>query len=62
MLIARLLAILAVIAIAGGFLAFILTGNRRYLAFSWKVLRYGVIVGLILFALLAAERLLIVPL
>lgn len=61
MLIARLLAILAVIAIAGGFLAYVFTGDRRYLAFSWKLLRYGVIVGLVLFGLLAAERLLVVP-
>lgn len=62
MLILRLIAILAVIAIAGGFLAFVLTGDRRYLEFSWKLLKYSVIVGLIIFVLLAMERLLIVPL
>jgi hypothetical protein len=62
MLILRIVAILAVISIAGGFAAFVFTGDRRYLVFSWKVLRYSVIVGLIMFALLAAERLLIVPL
>lgn len=61
MLILRLIAILAVISIAGGFLAFVVSGDRRYLDFSWKVLRYSVIAGLIMFALLAAERLLIVP-
>jgi hypothetical protein len=62
MLVLRIVAILAVIAIAMGFLAFLVTGDRRYLGFSWKVLRYSVIVGLILFVLLALERLLVVPL
>lgn len=62
MLVLRLLAILAVIAIAGGFVAFLFSGNRRYLAFSWKVFRYSLAIGLLLFVLLAAERLLVVPL
>jgi hypothetical protein len=61
MLILRLLAILAVIAIGGGFVAFVLTGERRYLSFSWTVLRYSLIVGLILFALMAMERLIVLP-
>lgn len=61
MLLLRIVAILAVIAIAGGFAAFVFTGDRRYLAFSWRVLRYSVVVGLIVFALLALERLLVVP-
>lgn len=61
MLMLRLLAILSVIAIGGGFFAFVLTGERRYLSFSWKVLRYSLIVGLVLFALLAMERLLVLP-
>lgn len=62
MLILRIIAILSVIAIAGGFLAFVMTGQRRYLAFSWNLLKYSVIVALILFALMGAERLLVVPL
>lgn len=62
MLVLRIIAILAVIAIAGGFFVFVLTGDRRYLSFSWRVLRYSVIVGLILFLLLAVERLIVIPL
>ena len=62
MLILRIIAILSVIAIAGGFLVFVMTGQRRYLAFSWSLLKYSVIVALILFALMGAERLLVVPL
>lgn len=61
MLILRLLAILSVIAVAGGFVVFVLTGQRRYLTFSWTVLKYSIIVGLVLFALLAFERLLVAP-
>jgi len=60
-LILRFLAILSVITIAGGFVAFLLTGQRRYLSLSWAVLKYSVIVGLILFALFAFERVLVAP-
>ena len=62
MLILRIIAILSVIAIAGGFLVFVMTGQRRYLAFFWSLLKYSVIVALILFALMGVERLLVVPL
>jgi hypothetical protein len=62
MLVLRIVAILAVIAIALGFVAFLVSGDRRYLRFSWMVLRYSVIVGLILFVLLGLERLLVAPL
>ena len=61
MLILRLIAVLTLIAVAGGFLAFVLTGQRRYLMFSWRLLKYAVIVGLILFVLLGMERLLVLP-
>ena len=61
MLILRVIAILTVIAVAGGFLAYVLTGHRRYLTFSWTLLKYAVIVGLTLFVMLGMERLLVVP-
>ena len=56
MFILRLAAILVLIGIAGGFLAFALTRDRRYLKFSWTLLKYGVIFALIVFALLILER------
>lgn len=62
MLVLRALALLAIIAVIGSFLAFLLTGQRRYLSFSWNLLRFGVAAGVILLLLLAAERLLVVPL
>ena len=56
MFVLRLLAIIALIGIAGGFFAFAFTRDRRYLNFSWQILKYGVIFGLIVFALLILER------
>jgi hypothetical protein len=56
MFVLRLLAILALIGVAGGFVAYALTRDRRYLTFSWTLLKYGVIFALIVFALLVLER------
>ena len=56
MFILRLAAILVLIGVAGGFLAFALTRDRRYLKFSWTLLKYGVIFALIVFAMLILER------
>ena len=61
MLILRLLALLTVIAVVGGLVIFMFTGDRRYLRFSWRVFRYGVAIGLLLLAFVAAERLLVIP-
>jgi hypothetical protein len=56
MFVLRLLAILALIGVGGGFVAYALTRDRRYLSFSWTLLKYGVIFALIVFALLILER------
>ena len=58
----RLLAILTLISVGAGFVAYWLTRNPRYLAFSWRVFRYALIVALLLFALLILERVAIIPL
>lgn len=57
----RLLAVILVIAIGAGFLIFALTGNRYYLSVSWRLLRWGVVFALIVFALMVVERLAIIP-
>lgn len=57
----RLLAVILVIAVGGGLLAYVLTGQRHYLAFSWRLLRYGIVFALLVFALLFVERLAIIP-
>lgn len=58
MVILRILAVLAVIAIGGSILIHLFTGDRRYLSLAWRILKYSSIIALILFGLLIAERLL----
>ncbi len=57
----RLLAILLVITIVLGFAAGLLTGQRRYLQMSLKLLRFGILFALIVFGLLILERLAVIP-
>jgi hypothetical protein len=38
-----------------------LTGNNKYLRFSWRVFRYAVMLALLVFALLILERVAIIP-
>ncbi len=57
----RLLAVIIVIAIGAGVIAYAFTGNRRYLAFSWRLSRYGIVFALLIFALMFIERLAIIP-
>ena len=56
MLILRILAVLAVIAIRASVLIHLFTGDRRYLNLAWRIFKYAAIVALILFGLLIAER------
>ncbi len=62
MLILRLLAVLVILAVAGGVLAYLFTQDRRYLGFAWRTFRYALIVALLVFALLILERFLVIPL
>lgn len=59
MLIVRLIGVLLMIAVGACFLAFVLTGDRRYLALAWRLIRYAVIAVLGFFALLALERVIV---
>ena len=62
MLILRLLAVVVVLAVAGGVVAYLLTRNARYLRFSWRIFRYSLIVALLVFALMVLERVVVIPL
>ncbi|MBI2308748.1 MAG: hypothetical protein HYU78_15780 [Rhodocyclales bacterium] len=62
MLILRLLAVLVVIAVAGGVIAYLLTGDKKYVRFSWRVFRYALIVALLVFALMVLERVAVISL
>ncbi|MDA0189540.1 MAG: hypothetical protein OSW77_04270 [Proteobacteria bacterium] len=57
----RLLAVLTVIAVAGGVLAYVFTRDPRYLRFAWRLFRYSLIVALLLFAVLILERVAVIP-
>ena len=58
----RLLAVLTLIAVGGGVAAYLLTQNPKYIQFSWRVVRYSLIVALLFFALLILERVAVIPL
>lgn len=57
MFVLRLLGILVVIAFGVGILLYVLTGQKKHLKFSLQLLKWSVIFALVIFALLAAERL-----
>ena len=58
----RLLAILTLLVVAGGVVAYLVTRNPTYLSFAWRTFRYAIIVALLVFALLILERVAIIPL
>lgn len=62
MLILRLLAVVVILAVVGGVVAYLLTRNPKYLSFSWRVFRYSLIVALLVFALMVLERVAVIPL
>lgn len=57
----RLLAVLTVVTIASGVLAFLLTRDARYLQLAWRLFRYALLVALLVFALLIIERVAVIP-
>lgn len=57
----RLLAVILVVAIGAGLLMYVISGNRGYLLLSWRLLRYGIVFALIVFALMVIERIAVIP-
>jgi hypothetical protein len=57
MLILRILGALLVITIGASTAVYLVTKDRRWLRFSWQILKFGLIIVLIFIALLAFERL-----
>ena len=57
----RLLAVILVVAIGAGLLLYVISGNRGYLLLSWRLLRYGIVFALIVFALMIIERIAVIP-
>ena len=60
MFLLRIVCLLTAIAVGVGIAAFLFTGERRYLALSWRIAKYALIFALALFALLVFERLIVI--
>ena len=58
MLLLRLLGILVLLGVGAAVALFLCTRNARYLDWAWRIFRYALMVALLIFALLALERLL----
>lgn len=56
MLVLRILGALLVIGVGASVAVYLVTQDRRWLRFSWQILKLGLIIILIFFALLALER------
>ncbi|MBN8441430.1 MAG: hypothetical protein J0M28_06985 [Thauera sp.] len=59
MLIMRVILLLAVLAIGGSLLLWLVTGNPRYRSWAWKCGRVALVVMFVLLALFALERVLV---
>jgi hypothetical protein len=57
----RLVGVLTLLLVGGGLAAYLLTGNPKYVRFSWRVFRYAVMIALLVFALLILERVAVIP-
>ncbi len=59
MLVLRIVALLAAIAVGASVLAWAFTGNRKYLRFAWRVFQFAMVAALGFLALLFFERLVV---
>jgi hypothetical protein len=57
-LLVRLLGLLAAIAIGVSVLLYVVSGERKYLSFAWRVFRYALFVIVLILLLFLFERLL----
>jgi hypothetical protein len=55
----RITAILVVFATAGGIGLYLLTRDRKYLRFAYQIFKYALIFALLVFGLLALERVIV---
>ena len=59
MLLLRVIAILAVLGIGSSIAAWIVTRQERYLVLAWRIGKGALVIALMLMALLAAERIIV---
>ena len=60
MVVLRFIGFLLLITIGAALVTYLFTRNRRYLAFAWQVLKYGIVLAIIVLAFVLAERLVLV--
>jgi hypothetical protein len=60
MVVLRLIGILVLITLAGSLALYVLTRNRRYLAWAWRVFQFAVVFLLVFMVLYVLERLVLV--
>jgi len=56
MLALRITGIPAVLVVAGGVVLYLLTRDRKYLGFAFRVFKYALVFALLVFGLLILER------
>ncbi len=59
MLLIRVIGLLAAIGLGVSVLMYMLTGERKYLHFAWRLFRYSLFVVVLILLLFLAERLLV---
>jgi len=59
MLLLRIIGLLAAIALAVSVLLYMLSGERKYLNFAWRLFKYSIFVVVLILVLFASERLLV---
>jgi len=59
MLLVRLLGLLAAIALGVSVLLYMVSGERKYLAFAWRLFKYALFVIVLILLLFLFERLLV---
>lgn len=59
MLVLRLLLILSLISVAVSFAVYLLSGDKRYLRFSWQVIKFTLVLLLVAGAVFAISRIIL---
>lgn len=59
MLVLRLLLILALIAVAVSFAVYLMSGDRRYLRFTWQIIKFTLVLLFVAGAVFAMGRILL---
>ena len=57
MVVARLIAILLLLAIGLALVLYLFTRNRRFLSIAWRLFQFGVVIAIMFMALFVVERL-----